>query len=79
MRSVVGQFPRAITIFIHPGSMEELENRLRQRGTESESSIQRRLQVAEQEMMVKAEYRFEVVNDDVQRAVDEICGILRSQ
>ncbi len=76
--AVLEQEPTAITIFVHPGSMTELERRLRSRGTDSEPSIQRRLEVARREMAVLDHYRYEVVNDTVDRAVQEICEILRA-
>lgn len=77
-QTVVQQQPRAITIFLHPGSMTELERRLRDRGTDSESAIERRLEVARAEMALMDRYRYEVVNDTVERAVSEICEILQS-
>ncbi len=77
-RMVLEQHPEAITIFLHPGSMEELEQRLRQRGTESEESILRRLEVAGREMSCRDRYEYEVVNDTVDRAVQEICDIFMS-
>ena len=76
---VVKQHPEALTIFIDPGSVTELENRLRGRGTESPESIARRLEVARGELQYADRYRYRVVNDDVERAVEEICQILRSQ
>ena len=48
--AVLEQFPDAVTIFVRPGSMEELERRLRGRGTESESVHPQRLQRAKYEM-----------------------------
>ncbi|HPM82390.1 MAG TPA: guanylate kinase [Candidatus Anammoximicrobium sp.] len=77
--AVLQQHPEAITVFVHPGSMEELERRLRGRGTDSEESIQRRLTVARRELACKDRYRYEVINDSKDRAVREICEILRSQ
>ena len=74
--SVLEQMPDAITIFIHPGSLEELERRLRKRGTDSEKSIRRRLEVAGEEMQFISFYRHEVINDSIDRAVSEIHGIL---
>lgn len=68
--------PHAITIFLHPGSVEELERRLRSRGTDSEESIERRLTVARRELTFIQHYRFEVINDTIERAVHEICDIL---
>ena len=75
---VIRSYPNAITIFIHPGSAEELERRLRNRGTETEAAIQRRLEVAKRELSFSDRYRFVVVNDKVERAVQEICEHLTS-
>ena len=75
-QSVLAEVPGAMTIFLHPGSSEELERRLRNRGTETDSSLARRLQVARAEMACVGQYRYEVVNDSVERAVTEICDIL---
>ncbi len=75
--AVLQQVPDAITIFIHPGSMAELEKRLRERGSETPESLARRLEVACQEMTFVDKYQYEVVNDSVRRAVDEICEILK--
>jgi len=74
--AAIEQFPEAITIFLHSGSLEELESRLRGRKTESEESIQRRLAVAKMELKQIDRYRHEVVNDDVEQAVRDICEIL---
>lgn len=70
-------YPQAITIFLHPGTMCELERRLRQRGTETEESITRRLNVAEREMEMIGHYRFSVENQTVAQAVHDICQILK--
>lgn len=77
--AVLQQRPDTITIFLHPGSVDELERRLRHRGTESEQSIERRLEVARREMTFIPRYRYEVINDTVTSAVEKICQILRSQ
>lgn len=75
--SVEQQVPDALTIFLHPGSMDELERRLRSRGTETDQSVRRRLEVAEREMAARQRYRFEVVNHSVAQAVQDICRILK--
>ncbi len=72
------QFPDVPTIFLQPSSEAELERRLRFRGTESEEAIQRRLEVARHELSHASEYKYQVVNDTVDRAVEEIGGILTS-
>jgi len=74
--SVMKLYPNATTIFIGPASLDELEERLRGRGTESEPSLRRRLRHAQEEMALADRYHFRVINDDVDRAVDEICDIL---
>jgi guanylate kinase len=74
--AVLAQVPDAVTIFIHPGSVTELQHRLLQRGTETPESFARRLEVAGQEMNAASRYKYVVVNDTVERAVGEICDIL---
>jgi guanylate kinase len=68
--------PEALTIFLRPASDEELERRLRSRGTESEEAVARRLEVARRELARADQYQFQVVNDVVDRAVDQISEIL---
>lgn len=78
-REVLRQFPDAVTIFIRPDSMDELERRLRQRGTEREDAIQRRLAVARHELQMADHYEHQVVNVTVPQAVEEICDYLRTR
>jgi guanylate kinase len=73
---VMELYPNAITIFIGLASLDELEKRLRGRGTESEESVQQRLRQAQEELALADRYRFHVINDDIDRAVDDICDIL---
>jgi len=74
--SVLESHPETVTIFIHCGSLQELERRLRQRGTDSEAQIARRLDVARRELTYLDRYQHQVINNDVQQAVREICDIL---
>jgi guanylate kinase len=76
MRKVVETYPGAITIFIHPGSLEELETRLRSRKTDSEESILKRLERARHEMSAVDEYGYTVINHNLDDAVTEIVQIL---
>lgn len=76
--AVLERYPQAITIFVCPSSLEELERRLRERGTESQEWQERRLAAARRELDSAQRYQHRVVNDDVDRAVQEICDILRS-
>ena len=70
------QFPEVLSIFLRPASLEELERRLRARGTESEAAIQRRLEVARRELARADQYPFQVINDTVDRAVEQNSEIL---
>jgi guanylate kinase len=76
--AVLQRYPDAVTIFVRPGSLEELERRLRDRGTESESALGRRLEVARRELASIDRYRYQVVNDDVELALRQLCDILSS-
>lgn len=75
MRQVKQKCPEAVTVFISPPSVEELENRLRSRGTESEELICKRIAAAASEMEQSDEYDHVVVNDDLDRAAEELSGI----
>jgi guanylate kinase len=64
------------TVFVMPPSMAVLEQRLRGRSKDSEPEIQRRLQVARDEVAAFAEYDFIVVNDELTSAVDRLRSIV---
>lgn len=70
--------PEAHLVFIEPPSLEELERRLRQRGTETEDVISSRMKTAEVELAQKMEYDVQIVNDDLERAVDELVEVINS-
>ena len=74
--AVLQSYPQAITIFVHPGSMAELERRLRNRGTETQESIQRRLDVAAEELALRHHYTHEVINDQIDTTVKHLCKLL---
>ena len=75
-QAVLERYPDAETIFVLPGSIEELERRLRDRGTESEAAIQRRLEEARNELAQAESYKHKIVNDTVEQAVKKISEIL---
>ncbi|MBR6301769.1 guanylate kinase [bacterium] len=66
------KMPEAVLIFIAPPSIKELENRLRGRHTEDEATIQKRLAQVKVELERSQKYDYTVINDNVERAVDEI-------
>jgi guanylate kinase len=74
--AVLDKHPEALTIFVHSGSVEELQRRLVARNTESEEALARRLTTARRELAQKHRYRYEVINRDVPQAVREVCDIL---
>lgn len=71
--------PNPVSIFLHPGSEQELERRLRARGTEAEDAIQRRLDVARRELARANEYQYIVINDSLDQAVQRISDILEQE
>jgi len=77
--TVMKRFADAISIFIQPGSLVELQSRLRGRGTETEEAIQWRLTRASEELAFAQRYRYNVVNDHIENAVKEICNILTQE
>ena len=74
---VMHKVPEALTIFLVPPSMEELERRIRGRRTEDESVMRERLSKAEREIKTKDSYKHVVVNNTVEQAAKEIAQIIR--
>jgi len=75
-RQVKEKLPDAVAVFIVPPSRQDVEQRLRARGQDSDEAIARRLERARQEMARSADYDFVVVNDDLDRASDEVRSIV---
>jgi guanylate kinase len=70
------QDPDALLVFLSPPSFEELERRLRERATEDETEVERRLDVARREVAQREAFDVVVVNDDLDRAVDEVVAAI---
>ena len=70
------QVPGAVAVFIVPPSRQDVERRLRARGQDSEEAIGRRLERARQEMSCWSQYDFVVVNDDLDRATQDLRAIV---
>ena len=70
-------YPGATTIFVLPPDMQELERRLRCRGTESEETIRRRLQRAETEIANSVNYDEHIVNNQVEACADSLYSIIQ--
>ena len=69
-------FPEAVLIFIMPPSFEELEKRLRGRGTDSEEAILKRLAIAKKEMDFSSHYDYVVINNTVDECINDIVNII---
>lgn len=67
-----------VSIFILPPSLEELESRIRGRSTESEEVIKERLTKATKELDFQKQYKFKVVNDNIDVAVEEVRNIIKN-
>lgn len=70
---------RWVDIFIAPPSLDALRRRLEQRGEDAPDVIEERLKNAEEEMAGRSEYRYVIVNDVVDRAFSELCGVIEKE
>lgn len=75
-RQVRAAMPDARLVFLAPPSVEELKRRLIGRGTDDEETIRRRLAHADEELAAEPEFDITVVNDNVERAAEELLGLL---
>jgi guanylate kinase len=71
-RQVRQALPDATQVFVAPPSLEELQRRLEQRGSDSPEQIRDRLALAPRELAAKDEFEHVVVNDDLDRAVEDL-------
>ena len=72
-------FPDALLIYIAPPSIEVLKERLISRGTESIEKINQRLEIAEKELKEVDFYDYVVINDDLDKATDEVRNIITKE
>ncbi len=75
--AVRDRVPTSVTIFVTAPSREELERRLRARATESAGEIEERLDLAWRQLALASEFTYKLVNDDLDRAVTELTGIVQ--
>lgn len=78
-RNVVNAFPDAVSVYMIPPTYDELERRLRGRGTETEEQIQGRLKTAMEEARAADFYRYIIVNDNLNEAVKELDAIITAE
>lgn len=77
-RRIRDLFPNAVSVFIMPPSIEELQRRLERRGEDGPEVIARRMQAAREEVSHYKEYQYLVVNDDFERALGDLAAIVRA-
>lgn len=73
------KFSEGIFIFILPPSLEELEDRIRGRGTEREEQIQERFQQAAAEIVYKSYYNYHIINDQLETAVNKLKAVVLAE
>ncbi|HEX5308172.1 MAG TPA: guanylate kinase [Solirubrobacteraceae bacterium] len=78
-RQVREAMPEAVQVFIAPPSLQDLRTRLVRRGTDGQEEVERRLAVAERELAARSEFAHVVVNDSVDRALQELAGIVSAE
>lgn len=78
-QNIKKKFPDSVLIFLLPPSVEVLTERLKQRHTEDAQALQRRIEEGKQQMDQKDKFDYTVVNDNVDRAFNELKGIILSQ
>ena len=78
-RQIRAKVPEAVAVFVLPPSLDELERRLRGRGTDDEATVQKRLAKAQKEIENYALFDYLVVNDDLDRAYDRLRGVVLAE
>ena len=78
-QKIMKSYPEAVSIFLMPPDMETLEKRLKKRNTDSEEAIISRLKIAEEEIKSASEFDYIVINNELEKAVDEINEILSTE
>ena len=78
-KKIKAQYPQTLMIFVAPPKASDLKDRLMGRGTESQEQIKSRLARAAQESVYMEDYEYIVVNDQVERAVEEIHQIIANE
>jgi guanylate kinase len=78
-RQIRARMPEAVLVFVAPPSPEALRERLEGRGTDSAEQIERRLRVAADELAARDEFPHVVVNDEIERASEELARLVQAE
>ena len=76
---IKSKFKNAIFVFIMPPSYDELKNRIINRGNENLASVEKRLKIAKEEIKCYKNYDYIVINDELDKAVEELSSIIISE
>lgn len=71
--------PDAVSIFIAPPSVKELERRLRKRGTETDDVIAERVSQAEREIRCASQYDYIIINGELEKAVNDVASVINAE
>lgn len=72
-------YPDAVSVFLMPPSLPVLENRLKNRGTEDDEALSHRLFIAEQEIRRAGEFNYVIINEDVDKAVNDFETVIKAE
>ncbi len=75
-KQIISKIPDALTIFISPPSIEELRSRLLKRGTEEVETINKRIEIAKNELEEKEIFKYNIINDNINDTYENIKEIL---
>jgi guanylate kinase len=78
MRQIVSRFPQTITIFIMPPSLRELQRRLEKRNSDGQKIIDKRLKAAAEEIALRHEYDYIIVNDSLDKAAGRLLEVIEN-
>lgn len=79
MRSIKNKYPQAVTIFMLPPSMKEMELRLKSRGSENEEKIQKRIKRAFEEMKARLEFDYNIINYKLEQSAYDLNTIINAE
>ena len=77
--NIIGRYPDAVSIFVCPTSLEELEGRLAGRGSETKEALKIRMRSALDEIKQATKYGYVVVNDDLKECADDVIAIIKAE
>ncbi|MCL2018533.1 MAG: guanylate kinase [Oscillospiraceae bacterium] len=72
-------FPDCVLVFILPPSFDELERRLKKRGSETEETIKKRVNIAETEMSYVKSYDYIIINENLEKATEDFKAVIRAE